>query len=276
MRSSRHSFAGRAAGVATCLAVGVAVPVALGSRSDRLPPPKGPDAASNIRSAIDEEEAALDVLDRNPPHFYRAHIHLDRAMSFLGYAMDQEGARWGSPAYSFLYKADAKDANAKKIDSGLWPKSKIEAEIEAALVLKKKALLLVEHPATASNSLTSPEGSGQLTVTKVACYIGTGGNAERDADLSLSGKAGWHFQQVYPASYIPGGSQSAPAFFLEHGPPPYTAPGTVIYDGFGVTVSGDVGMITSAQKVTVKGSLLDAKGAAVAGSSIKLSFACPK
>jgi hypothetical protein len=153
--------------------------------------------------------------------------------------------------------------------------------VEHATKSKEKALAALEKATapppttTTTGALTSPADSGPIQVTTVKCYAnGTGGNPERDADFSVNG-ALWHLQQVYPASYVPGGSATAPLVFIEDQPSPYNEPGIHIYAGFGVTVPGDISTISSGQQVNVDSSLVDAKGNAIAGSHLKVSFKCP-
>ena len=157
-----------------------------------------------------------------------------------------------------------KDANTVKH----WI-AKATAEKEHAL-----AILATVKPTTVY-SLTSPAGSGPIKITNIRCYPnGTGTNPERDADFTVAG-APWHLQQVYPASYVTGGSPTSPMVFVEDKPAPYNEPDIQIYAAFNVTVSGTIGAISSGQTVTVSGSLVDPKGNPVTPSKIALSFKCP-
>jgi hypothetical protein len=157
-----------------------------------------------------------------------------------------------------------KDANTVKH----WI-AKATAEKEHAL-----AIIAAVKPTTA-NALTSPAGSGPIKITNIRCYPnGTGTNPERDADFTVAGAA-WHLQQVYPASYVTGGSPTSPMVFIEDKPAPYTEPDIHIYADFHVTVSGTIGAISSGQQVNVNGSLVDSSGNPVTPSNLTFSFKCP-
>ncbi len=147
-------------------------------------------------------------------------------------------------------------------------------ELHDAAPYKGKALAVLPDAPINLNALTSPAGDGAITVSDVKCYIGTGGNPERDAKLLVNGSSTWYVQQVYPASYFPGGSPTAPSFFLENGPAPY-APPIRIFGGFGLTLSGDVGAITSGQMVMIKSPLINPDGTPVPGSNLNLTYKCP-
>ena len=129
-------------------------------------------------------------------------------------------------------------------------------------------------PPASAGALTSPGGSGPIKVTNVKCDAnGTGGNPERDADFTVNG-ALWHIEQVYPATYLPGGLATKPMVFIEDKPAPYNQPDIHIYGAFSVTVSGDVGAISSGQQVNVDGGLIDTKGNPVPGH-ISVTYKCP-
>jgi len=179
--------------------------------------------------------------------------------------------------YADLARAASKDYGAKRVL--LEGKKHLALEyLHDADVLKHAALGALPTTLAAANTLSSPIGNGTLAVADVKCYIGTGNNPERDAQLTLkspSGNATWYVQEVSGAAYIPGGS-TAPEFFIENGPAPYTASGITIYGGFAVTVSGDVGTIASGQSVTINGPLVNSKdGSSVPGSDLKLVYKCP-
>jgi hypothetical protein len=144
-----------------------------------------------------------------------------------------------------------------------------------ALAALEKATALPPPAPVATDSLTSPAGSGPIQVTDVKCYLnGTGGNAERDAGFSVDGVS-WHLQQVFPSSYVSGGSATTPMVFIEDMAAPYNEPGVHIYAAFGVTVSGDIGTISSGQQVSVNSSLVDPQGNPITPSHLTISFKCP-
>ena len=96
--------------------------------------------AEDIQNAIEKEQAALDWLDRTPPHFGDSFRRMEEALQSLNYATQYLG--WDNPVYEPLNEAIAADKAAQAVDTNIWPKAKAEKKIEAALALKKKALPL--------------------------------------------------------------------------------------------------------------------------------------
>jgi hypothetical protein len=210
---------------------------------------KGIGARESLKMADGDLGAAVSTgeIDRATESSVESHLN-DAA------DLDRRGAQ----------SASNKDANTVKH----W--------IAKATAQKEKALaILAAVKPTTTNALTSPAGSGPIRITNIRCYPnGTGTNPERDADFTVAGAA-WHLQQVYPASYVTGGSPTSPMVFIEDKPAPYNEPDIHIYADFNVTVSGTIGAISSGQQVNVTGSLVDSKGNAVTPSKLTLSFKCP-
>jgi hypothetical protein len=127
--------------VAGVAAAALAAPFALGASHQRAKyQPHGENRAEDISNAIEKEQDALDWLDRTPPHFGDSYRRMKEALQSLGYATQYLG--YDDPVSAPLEKAKAADEDAQAVDTNIWPKSKAEKKIEAALALKKQALKL--------------------------------------------------------------------------------------------------------------------------------------
>jgi len=245
------------------------------------------DAAASIREAIHYEAEASQAASKGDWTSVRQDLNAKGtgAREALGVAERDIGnavsageidRATASSVESHLNDAASLDRKGAQASFNKDPNS-VKHRIAQATAQKEKALtiLLAAAKTTTANALTSPAGSGPIKITNIRCYPnGTGTNPERDADFTVAG-APWHLQQVYPASYVTGGSASSPMVFIEDKPAPYTEPDIHIYAAFNVTVSGTIGAISSGQQVSVNGSLVDPKGNAVTPSHLTFSFKCP-
>ncbi len=123
--------------VAALAAIAVATPLAYGGST--VNQPRGATRAEDISNAIDKEQAAADWLDHTPPHIGDARRRLEEGLQAVKYAFNYTG---DYEMGQLLTKAWGADEDALAVRTDLWPKSKIEEKIDAALVLKKKALKL--------------------------------------------------------------------------------------------------------------------------------------
>lgn len=109
-------------------------------------------AAAKIESAITKEEFAIEVLDRTPPQYFQALRRLREAEQLVREA-EKDSYGFSPAAVADLQDVERLDlaagASKRLLDPQLWSKAQIEkaiqkfdADIEKAIALKKKALLI--------------------------------------------------------------------------------------------------------------------------------------